>query len=151
MKRIIALIAISGITLGFNQPEQHELYMPFLIRRSPATAISSCNGQIVCTVFEDLNQNHRRDENEVGMPDVQLALKPMHSRNELVLHTNYKGERAVIVSPGKYIIRAGKPSTRGWTTPQMWGIDIMCATIQIDFGIVTPTEANASELPDSQN
>jgi hypothetical protein len=133
-KRIVILLFITSMLLALTQSQEQKIYIPFVYR--PLTAsISTCNGQILSTVYLDANGDSQRADNEMGMAGVALHLRPIEGVSSTTVRTDRTGRTAIIVPPGAYELRAEKPEGFRFTTTSVWGIDIMCSTIRVEFGL----------------
>ncbi|MFQ5595950.1 MAG: SdrD B-like domain-containing protein [Anaerolineae bacterium] len=135
-KRLFTLsciICFAAVVLAPIQPKQHTFYLP-LLRRPPTTGIA-CQGQILGIVYEDINGDGRRSDNEVGLPAVRMTLRAYNNPHVTTMVTNDGGQYLTALSPGQYQLQGARPGGYQWTTPHAWGIDIICATIQLDFGL----------------
>jgi len=95
----------------------------------------ACQGQILGIVYEDIDGNGRQGSNEVGLPDVQMMLRSYGNPHMTTVVTNQRGEYVATLSPGQYQLQGARPGGYQWTTPDKWGIDIVCATIRLNFGL----------------
>lgn len=144
-KRISIALFVAAVLLAFTQPQQHKIYVP-LVYWSAASEVS-CLGQIECVVYEDADGNGERGPNEIGMPDVLLTLQSLDRDNKKrAVRSDSFGECLVGVQPGRYVLQGKKPDGYRWTTPDAWGIDIVCATIHIDFGLQPIPKPESSGL-----
>ncbi len=132
-KRIFSLILLSLLLLAPTRPEQRKIYLPFVYWEP--TFHSTCQGQISGTVYKDMNGNGYRDDNEVGLPSISLMLTSYQGGQTTTIITDHIGQYIIGLRRGRYVLQAEKPEGYRWTTPHIWGIDIECATIQLNFGL----------------
>lgn len=140
-KRIPILLFVTAALLAFAQPRQYTVYVPLVYRH--AVFKIACHGQILCDVYEDTDGDGRRDDSEVGLPGIRLILRSYDRSNVRTVTTDRSGYCSMAVEPGRYELQAEKPSGYRWTTPHARGIDIECATIQVNFGL-EPIAGSAS-------
>jgi hypothetical protein len=133
-KQILIWLSLAAGLLAFarSQPDT-VVYMPFVYWAD--TTRITCQGQITGTVFEDSDLDGRRDGGESGIPDICLELRLYNGPVVARVVTDPNGRYGINVSPGKYELEAEKPRDFQWTTPDSWGIDIVCAAIQVNFGL----------------
>ncbi|MFQ5857076.1 MAG: SdrD B-like domain-containing protein [Anaerolineae bacterium] len=145
-KRSLVLLFVTAAFLAFTGPQPQKVYMPFVYWHvSPKGA---CQGQILCTVYEDSNGNGRRDDNEVGIPRIRLALRHLDGSGEVSKITDPRGQALFAVRAGRYSVHVEEPSGYELTTPHAYGVDIVCATIPLDFGLVqAPLPASEAQPP----
>lgn len=135
-KRLFALscvLCFAVAVLAPTRPKQHTFYLS-LIRRPPTSDIA-CQGQVLGIVYEDIDGDGRRGDNEVGLPDVRMILRSYDNPHVTTMVTNDAGHYLTALSPGQYQLQGARPGGYQWTTPHTWGIDIVCATVQLDFGL----------------
>ncbi len=139
--RIFALLLIPTLLLAFSQPQIQKIYIPFVHR--PPVAKINCTGQIVVTVFEDTNADSQRAEQEPGIAGVSVTLRSYDYQTVTQLRTDGDGRTAMIVMPGSYEVRAQSPEGYRWTTPYVWGVDIVCANVRINMGLAPAAQPTA--------
>ena len=130
---VSCILCFAAVAVAPTRPKEHAFYLP-LIRRPPMSDIA-CQGQILGIVYEDIDGNGRQGSNEVGLPDVQMMLRSYGNPHMTTVVTNQRGEYVATLSPGQYQLQGARPGGYQWTTPDKWGIDIVCATIRLNFGL----------------
>ena len=130
--RVLTLLVVAAFLLAFIQSQRYTTYLPLV---NLHTYESACYGQILSTAYEDLNGNGRQADNEVGLAGIRLVLRSFDKPWITTTATGIQGTATMALPPGRYALRAVKPSGYRWSTPDVWGIDLMCATIELSFGL----------------
>ncbi|MFQ5855211.1 MAG: SdrD B-like domain-containing protein [Anaerolineae bacterium] len=134
MRRQLVLLMILTIPLlSFLPLPEHVVYMPLIYRQGASEP--ACQGHILGTVYDDVDGDGQRDANEVGLPGIRLTIRSHYSPDVTTAITDGSGQYLLTVPPGQYELHADRPSGYRWTTAHAWGVDLVCATIPLNFGL----------------
>ncbi|MFQ5593916.1 MAG: SdrD B-like domain-containing protein [Anaerolineae bacterium] len=83
----------------------------------------------------DANGNGRRDADDLPLDGVTVTLKDAAGQIVRTTTTGSGGHYGLDNLPaGTYSLHTAAPADHQAITAQVWGVDLKCATITIDFG-----------------